>query len=96
MSNVIESVVRLLNGSHSCFHAVAKMKKELLDAGFSELSEKEPFAIEKGGRYFLTRNGSSILAFAVPNKPALGFRLAATHNDCDFTAVYLDFRRDCV
>ncbi len=81
MSNVIESVVRLLNGSHSCFHAVAKMRKELLDAGFAELSEKEPFSLKKGGRYFLTRNGSSLLAFAVPNEPALGFRLAATHND---------------
>lgn len=81
MPNAIESVLSLLQGSHSCFHAVEKMKRELLKAGFKEVKEKEPFTVKLGDKIFLTRNDSSILAFAVPKKMHLGFRLAATHND---------------
>lgn len=81
MSDSILTVFSLLKGSHSCFHAVDKMKKLLLERGFVELREDQAFALEQTGKYFLTRNGSSILAFVLPKKKSLGFHIAATHND---------------
>ena len=81
MPNVIDSVVSLLKGSHSCFHAVAKMEEKLKENGFVRFSEGEPFVLTKGGKYYVTRNDSSIIAFILPEWPSLGFRLVATHND---------------
>ena len=76
-----QEIISLLDRSHSVFHVVKNMKERLQKKGFKELKESEPFALEKGGKYFVERNGSSILAFAVPSKPKPGFRIVATHND---------------
>jgi len=45
-------------------------KQRLVKAGFSEIKERDSWAgtVQKGGRYFLTRNGSSIVAFGVGKK----------------------------
>ena len=40
----------------------------LEDAGCIRLLENETWTLEKGKRYFTTRNGSSVLAFSVPEK----------------------------
>ena len=73
--------MELLGRSPSCFHAAANMKEALEEAGFVLLKEEEPFAVKRGGKYYLTRNDSSIIAFMVPEDASLGFRIAASHND---------------
>lgn len=85
--NYAEDVLALLNASPSPFHAVKNMEDRLLEAGFIRLEENKPFRVEKGKGYFLTRNGSSVLAFYVPKDPERGFCLAATHNDSPTFAV---------
>lgn len=77
----LEHVIDLLDCSHSVFHVVANMEKELKNAGFAELFETSPFMIERGGKYYVKRNDSSIIAFKIPEKFLSGFRIAATHND---------------
>ena len=68
--------VDYLNESCSPFHCVAEVKRRLLAAGFTQLDERKPWsgpapdeltsgAVRRGGRYFVTRNGSSLIAFAV-------------------------------
>ena len=37
--------------------------------------------ITKGGRYFVTRNDSSIVAFTIPETGFTGYRIMASHSD---------------
>lgn len=73
-----------IDGSPTCFHAAANVARELRANGFTELSERARWTLRAGGRHFVTRNGSSIIAFALPNAadPAsAAFAVAASHSD---------------
>lgn len=76
-----EELLEFIEKSPSCFHAVANMKGILAAEGFRELREDEKWEIEKGGRYFVTRNNSSIIAFTMPEKGIEGCRIMASHSD---------------
>jgi len=59
--------ISYLNAAKSAFHCVAEVSRRLKEGGFVELDERRPWAgmIKRGGSYFVTRNGSTLLAFAV-------------------------------
>lgn len=79
---MIKKLINFIEASPSPFHAVETAKEMLAEAGFTELREAEQWTIEKGGRYFVTRNQSSIAAFAVPaNMEKTRFMIAAAHTD---------------
>ena len=69
------------------FHAVSHMSQVLLAAGFQPLDESHAWELNGGGRYFVTRNGSSIIAFSLPVKASVqdavypGVRLTGAHTD---------------
>lgn len=65
------------------FHAVAAMVRELEQAGFTRLTEGIPWSVEAGGKYCITRNDSSIIAFIVGREasPAEGVRIVGAHTD---------------
>ena len=65
----------------TCFHVVSAIANDLKDDGFEELSEANIWNLEKGGKYFTTRNGSSLIAFRVPKKEILGLNIASAHTD---------------
>lgn len=68
----------------SSFHTTATAASVLREAGFTQLSEGEAWQLARGGRYFVMRNGSSIIAFAVGEQlPTEGyhFQMAAAHTD---------------
>lgn len=67
--------------SPSVFHAVRGVKAALAYAGFTELREEDTWQIEKGGKYVVTRDGSALVAFAVPENGGEFFRIAAAHCD---------------
>lgn len=72
-----------LNHSPTPFHAVANMSKQLLAAGFQRLHESDRWQLEEGGRYFVTRNDSSIIAFNYwPQKMVeRGMAMMGAHTD---------------
>lgn len=77
-------IVKLLdffNASPTAWHAVEYCSKELLKHRFLELQEGDPWVIKPNGRYFVTRNGSSICAFMVPKTKPQTLHLAASHTD---------------
>lgn len=78
------SAKRLLNfikESPSKFHAVANIARRLENEGFTELKECEVWNIESGGKYYVTRNQSSVVALKIGDGDALGFNIIASHSD---------------
>lgn len=84
-TNYPQEFVKFLNGSHSPYHVVESMKSVLLKHGFKELNERESWSgkVERKGKYFVTRNSSSIIAFSVGGKWKPGNPVAITgaHTD---------------
>lgn len=87
-----EELLSFIQESPCAFHAVERIKHKLSDAGYTELKEAQEWKLLEGGRYFVTRNDSSIAAFAIPkaHKPVKGqeslagvkgFHIAAAHSD---------------
>jgi aspartyl aminopeptidase len=78
-----QQLARFLAASTTPFHAVAQMVSQLTAAGFSRLTDDEQWKIDPGGRYFLTRNDSSIVAFVIGSDgPATqGMRMVGAHTD---------------
>jgi len=72
-----------LNASPTPFHAVAESAARLRAAGFAELSEREAWSLSPGGRYYFTRNASTLVAFALGRKvqPGSRFVVVGAHTD---------------
>ena len=78
-----EPFCKFLTENPTVFHAVDAVKKQLKDAGFTELSERDNWDIKPSGSYFVERNGSSLIAFTVGAKydPGNGAAILAGHVD---------------
>ena len=81
MDSRIEHLKNFLDSAHSVFHAVAALAKQLEDAGYVRLSEADSWDLLPGGKYYLTRNGSALLAFRIPGEVRGGFLMSAAHAD---------------
>ncbi len=77
----LERFLTFAEQSPTAFHAVSNLKEILQEASFRELKEKDPWLVDAGGRYFVTRNDSAIIAFTVPREGFASFRIAAAHSD---------------
>ncbi|WP_051545148.1 M18 family aminopeptidase [Butyrivibrio sp. MC2021] len=69
-----------IDESPSCFHVIDNLKKRLLKEGFKELKETQAWKLS-AGKYFVTRNDSSIISFKIPKKDFAGFNMIASHSD---------------
>lgn len=78
-----QGLVNFLNASPTPFHAVEYMVAELRDAGFQPLNEGDEWQLEDGGRYYVTRNDSSIIAFIKgrQDEAQSGIRMVGAHTD---------------
>lgn len=77
----LRNLFTFIDESPTCFHAVANLEKLLDKQGFVGFSEKESWKIETGGKYYVNRNGSSLIAFTIPQKKPSGFHMVAAHSD---------------
>lgn len=79
--DISRDLIHFIAKSPSTFHAVRGIKAALLYAGFTEIREEDTWRIEKGGKYVVTRNGSALMAFTVPEEGAEAFHITASHCD---------------
>lgn len=79
--DISRDLIHFIAKSPSPFHAVRGIKAALLYAGFTEIREEDTWKIEKGGKYVVTRNGSALMAFTVPQEGAEAFHITASHCD---------------
>lgn len=76
-----EQLLSFISRSPTAFHAVENTAKALSESGFEELREEENWSLAPGAQCFVRRNGSSLIAFRVPQGEPEGFMLAAAHSD---------------
>ena len=65
----------------TAYHAVAHTAALLEQEGYTPLCEGKPWSLEAGAGYYVTRNGSSLIAFRMPREELTGFMMTAAHGD---------------
>lgn len=78
-----QDLLNFIDASPSPWHAVDSVAKLLQDNGFKPLIENQPWQFKKSSRYYVVRDGASIIAF-VTGKHTLaetGFRIVGAHTD---------------
>ncbi|PTB66334.1 peptidase M18-like protein [Trichoderma citrinoviride] len=77
--------VDFVNASPTPYHAVKSAASLFEKAGFTLIKERDSWAstLRPGGKYYLTRNGSSIVAFAIGRKwrPGNPVAIVGAHTD---------------
>jgi len=80
-----QSLLAYIQASPTPFHAVSEMRALLDKAGFTSLKEGDEWSLDVGGKYYVTRNGSSLIAFTLPATGDLlvdsGIRMMGAHTD---------------
>lgn len=78
-----QNLIDYIYDSPTAFHAVANVKKDLCKEGFVEIKEEEKWNLEKGGKYFVTKNDSALTAFVVGRGEVEenGFKIIGAHTD---------------
>ena len=72
-----------MSSNPTVFHAVDALGQTLRSHGFKKLSERTTWKLERGGKYYVDRNGSSMAAFVVGDnyEPGNGAAMLAGHID---------------
>ena len=81
MDHRTEKLIAFLDEAVSVYHAAAYLADVLADAGYTCLSEGEDWNLTAGGKYYLVRGGTAVLAFRVPETTPKGFLMSASHSD---------------
>lgn len=80
-NQTVQELLSFIDHAPSPYHVVAQAKEMLEAAGFTKLSEKTGWELERGKSYYVSRQGSAVIAFRIPQNPQKGFHLVASHSD---------------
>jgi aspartyl aminopeptidase len=78
-----EELIEFIHQGASPFHVTENISLMLDQAGFQSLELTQPWNLQKGGKYYVSRNGSALFAFVIgTGEPEeTGFRIVASHSD---------------
>ncbi len=78
----VDGLLAFIKNSPTPYHAVEQMAQQLELADFKRLREADAWQLDAKGKYYVTRNDSSIIAFTLVSDPAdKGFRMVGAHTD---------------
>ena len=80
-ASMINQFLEFLENSYTAYQAAENARTFLIENGFRPLSETDDWELEENGRYFVERNGSSIIAFTVGALDNFSFKIVASHTD---------------
>jgi aspartyl aminopeptidase len=75
--------IKFVNKSPSPYHVVNNMTNMLEKNGFKEVKEIDSWNLEECGKYYTTRNNTSLIAFNLGkfDSSKMGFKLIGAHTD---------------
>ena len=79
--DLLEQFLNFAEQSPTAFHAAKNLENLLRAGGFRELRETDPWLVDAGGKYYVKRNDTALIAFQVPESGFSPFRIAAAHSD---------------
>ncbi len=79
--SAVHELLNFIENSPTAFHAVESCVAALEQNGFVPLCEGDEWKLTQGGKYYVTRNRSSIIAFELPSTAPDHFLIAASHTD---------------
>lgn len=77
----MNALTEFLKTSYTAYHACKNAKEFLLENGFQQLYEDDDWAICEEGKYFVERDGSSLIAFTVGLLDDFRYKIVASHTD---------------
>lgn len=83
----ITGLMDYLRDNPTGFHAVAAQSSVLEEAGYICLKESDRWDLSPGGKYYVTRNGSALMAFRLPEGRPSGFMVMASHSDFPYLKI---------
>ena len=81
MDERIEALKGFLDEAHSVYHALNAICRQLQQQGYTRLAEEADWDLVPGGKYYLTRGGTAVVAFRIPRQKPTGFLMSASHSD---------------
>lgn len=81
MEPIVKELIDFIAAAPTSFHAVAQAAEMLKAEGFIPLAESDRWKLVPGGRYYVTRNCSTIAAFTVPLEGWGPAKITASHGD---------------
>lgn len=75
------NLFEFLDASFTQYHAIKNIANVLTENGFTFLDEAKNWELKKGGKYFTVRNGSSLIAFVLPQNTVSGYMITGSHSD---------------
>lgn len=87
---MIDSLKKFIDNSQTAYQAVQTLKNRLLGDGYVMLNEGDEFKIEQGKKYFVVRDGSSLIAFKVGNIDNYYYKIIASHTDSPALKIKFD------
>lgn len=81
MEQRISALKEFLDGSVSVYHAADRLCRMLSENGYQRLHEQDEWALVPGGKYYLCRGDSAVVAFRIPAGSPQGFLMSASHSD---------------
>lgn len=80
--NTSKELMAFIKKSPTAFHVVNNFSQMLEKSGFTKLNERDKWKLKTNGKYYVTRNDSSIIAFRMPeNEDFYNFQISAAHSD---------------
>ncbi|KQT31584.1 M18 family aminopeptidase [Methylophilus sp. Leaf414] len=78
-----QALLNFIDDSPSPWHAVTQVEQVLAARGFTQLSESDAWQFTQGGKYYVVRDGGSIIAFVLGQAAIAehGFRIVGAHTD---------------
>ena len=80
-NNLNQRLLDYIAASPTAFHAVATTAEALEQAGYTRLELADQWTLTAGGKHYLTVNGTTLLAFRLPERQPTGFIVTVSHSD---------------
>ncbi len=78
----VADLMEFLNESPVNFLAAKEVCRRLDEAGFEALDQKEAWTLKPGKGYYITQNGSAVMAFVTgTGHPSAGYKIISAHSD---------------